>query len=237
MRVRASALKVARRCGRRVRFDDLYRAEQSEAETQTAATRLGTEVHLTAELWHAGLYVPVKGRPADAVFLSGLSYNPPPGTHVPEWHFEIDIDGVPYSGTIDLHAPGSVVDHKTSSNPRAYALTEAGMREDPQVVLYSYVVRERYGIDARARWIYYPTRGGKALVRETYWERQQLDDAFAEHVHEPARALHRLRVYQVDPMDVTPNYDACMDFNRPCAYAQACGSMQNAESKAHRCDF
>lgn len=217
--VRASALKTARRCWRRVRFDDLYRVE-----TQTDATRLGTAVHLVAELWHAGLYVPQKGVPEDDIFLTGLRFNPPPGTHAAEWHFATTIKGVPYSGTIDLSAAGSVMDHKTSSNPAAYALTEPDMREDPQVVLYSAIMRNLYGLDVRAKWIYYPTRGGKALARQVYWESEKLAEAFLEHVHAPAKRLYALRLNKTEPLALEPNYDACMDFNRPCAYIQQCNS-------------
>lgn len=225
--VRASAIKTALRCWRKVRFDDLYYTQEQEAAEPdlNTATGLGTAVHKVAELWHLGARGLDLSRLPDRIFETGLRFNPPPGTHAPELKFTAYLGGVPYSGTMDLQAPGSVVDHKTSTNPAAWGLTEESMQECPQVLLYCMVTLYQHGICVRAKWIYYPTKGGmhgKALKREVYWEDDGLEAAFIRHVHPTAEKLHRLRVLQTDPNSLPANRDACYDFNRQCDHWHRC---------------
>lgn len=128
-------------------------------------------------------------------------------------------DSILWTGKLDLviGSQVSLYDHKTLSS-LSYALKPSELAEDPQAVLYSHALMQRFGVDTLpARWVYVATRGAKKSF--------PVDFTFAaEHVLPRFRALEAVgttiaetRRNRLPLAAMQLNQNACRDYGG-CPY-------------------
>ena len=215
---RASTIKVFRRCPRRWRFG------VDTPEPGSPAQAIGTAVHLELEQWLRD-GKPFSNTKEGRIAKLGLPHLPPPRK---ELEVEISFehpDGI--RGTIDLFDPTEprLYDHKTSSNPTCYALTEKELLADVQANIYAKVSFDKlaaigHPVDTlKATWIYYPKNGGPAVVREVVFNRTDVEAHWAEAVDDKLRMEQALTV---EANVLSPNRSACNDYFKQCPFFAAC---------------
>lgn len=157
-----------RMCPRRWAFNRIERIREPESEKM----REGTEMHLRLEHWLKSAK-PVGEDPIGRIAFQAIKHLPQPDARIEvEQMFRIPLDvGAPkmvlLNGKIDaimdpriFNLPrAKLYDHKSCSGLQ-YAMTEQELRTDPQGLMYTFVARERWGIDlVDCQWTYCAATG------------------------------------------------------------------------------
>lgn len=195
-----SQVRTAEDCLRKWGFDKLDRVPR----IAHPSAALGTAVH--AQLEH---YLR-DAKPLDLttvpgqIAMAGIHLLPPP-PFVVEHRIDIELDGVPFVGFVDLLSPGVVHDHKTAGDLR-YALTSDELQGDTQGTLYAHATHA-----TELHWIYYRTRlPYKAIDVRAKVDRMKSDDRIARTI-DTARTLRSI-VLSPPPkgaIELPPNPAAC----------------------------
>lgn len=147
--IRPSSISVFRECPARWWYEHVAGVR----EAPTAASALGTRSHaVLSQLW--------EGRPThptqqpEALILGTAAYRAAKELMPQGAKSEARVRWYGMKGSADLAAPGEAIfDLKTTSNPKAYGLTEEQLHRDPQALVYAAAV------DARvAHWVYFSTK-------------------------------------------------------------------------------
>lgn len=222
--IRASTIKAYARCPRYGRLSEL----DTGVHTSPSA-ELGTRVHAVIEE-HLKDGTPIDPfREEGQIALAGARHWPARDTiEGLEVRWERGDMAAPHvlQGTIDMITRGVVWDHKTSSNPKRYGLTEASLATDVQAVMYAHAMAPTWQIpvtEIELRWIYYGTRKHESYVvtarpDPTVWTRTILPalDRIAE-LRERSPGVE-------GAMGLTPNFAACSDFGG-CPFRSNCGRV------------
>lgn len=160
--VSPSQVKSYRECGRKIAFR--YNEKLKDAGSPKAW--FGKAVHKEVEKYLVTGQVPDNdslNMPAlGARTLIGPGYLPTPSSRVVaegEFNMTCEIPGVMLSGQIDImqlleDGMPEVDDVKTTGH-KSYALTPATFDDDPQVLIYSKYIAQRFGGGwAKAKWLY-----------------------------------------------------------------------------------
>jgi hypothetical protein len=223
-----------------------------EREPKTDSLNLGIELHEIAENYLENGAQPDRLTLAGDMFIAALPYLPAPGSGGVEGQRDLKIAGQEYSMKIDYRGPLPnlagrwVLDHKTSKNPKAYGLwqkhtTGAGTRaekkgflNDTQALLVALQdLVETGDPTTNLLWLYYKVPTGASAKREACpsyitLEKNEVLDAFGEHVHVKAELAQKLRLEKTHPLSLAPNPKQCHAFNRECHYANICNlSLQD----------
>ncbi len=159
---------------------------------------------------------------------------PAPGTGEVEKHFILYRDEhIWYQGLMDWHvydAPSrrlKVIDHKTSSGPRKYGLTDETMPGNKQVVIYARAGLDMYP-DAEHIDMYWSYGKSDGVAKHSYVAEAHFDNVgevharFENDVHPWAVEIHRLKTMGADPLSLDPNPNSCWLYNQECSHAREC---------------
>lgn len=222
-----SQIKTFRECARKWGF----RYVDGIKTPSTAAAELGTRVHAVLEAYLAGKDIEADEREIKLA-MSAIEHLPDPSDVDPK-DLERPIDftvpvvgsrGVRFSGFVDLdHVTFSghtVYDHKTSSNPAKWGLTEAELPHDPQAVIYAAAAMAGGSHKVDLQWTYIRTRGKLESfpVRATL-TRDDIRERLPPIIETASEILEALHV--VEANDLPPSPEACGNFGG-CPHAGYC---------------
>lgn len=195
---------------------------------------LGLAVHGQMEGWYKDGVIPE--HPSAALLVESGNLPPRGQTSLRveypgNFKLGISVAGVPIHGKIDLldltDAPArvDVWDWKTRKDLK-YALSSDGLERDVQMMLYGKYAVERHG----AEWVSFHHANLRtdedkqpAYKIVTSTELSAVDvDCFVSSVVEPLVYEVKLDAGADDFHDVTPNYNACHKYNRPCPFIDKC---------------
>jgi len=186
-----------------------------------ASAELGKAVHAELET-----YTKSGTKPTSPIALAALPHIPQPGIAQAEQEFAHTLPSSAFRGFIDglfdtiddtAVAPftgdaTTVLDYKTSSDPRKWGKTPEQLRTDVQANLYASWAFSKGAHLVNGLWLYLPTKGKPIAhpVRLAF-DRAQVADV-VESIDCTAKEVQAL--YQIRPKshDVTPNRKACNAF-------------------------
>jgi hypothetical protein len=164
---------------------------------QGAAAALGTEVHGILEDYLTNGKAPDVGTKAGKIAAAGLEHLPGPGEcEFVETQLLFDWEGILFRGFVDVVWTGAdgvpvVSDHKTSSDPKKWGLSEAALPFDVQSLIYATWLLDL--VDAPMvdlRWTYFRTRGKAiAFPVDARITREDARQNFKERVEPNAREI------------------------------------------------
>lgn len=143
----------------------------------------------------------------------------PPWERV-EAQLKTTIDGVTWSGKIDLEYGNTIRDHKITSSPD-FALDEETIRTNVQSLLYAYDLLKRKPEfdEVNIGWTYgLPGKTARAWVVETVFKRDYVVTALQPH-NETAKKFVKLRT--VNPLALEPNWASCEKYGG-CEFQHIC---------------
>lgn len=204
----------------------------------------GQDLHDVAQAYLQDGAMPDRLTPTGQMFIAGLPYLPRPKSPdvVCEGRTELaTADGIRYVGAIDFRARdwSYIGDHKTSVDPKQYALAPDTFVIDPQAVVYAWFGFARSTQrQIHLRWVYYKkfkrktdSETGKVTYHgrtsahsvDVTMERQQTLDRFASVLHPIGRALTVLGRggMRVHPLALPPNFRNCTTYGG-CPYRALC---------------
>lgn len=148
-----------------------------------------------------------------------------------ELAFTLNYGDINYRGIIDViantDACAIVIDHKTSSNPREWGLSEDELLSDPQAIIYARAALERYNAsEVLCRWQYVSTRGKPYILpvqalMSAPWVDERLERLTAIEAHTIVQlrtGKEPVKAYRADPMT-----NACSAYGG-CPYYETCHS-------------
>ncbi len=195
-----SQVRTAEDCLRKWGFDKLDRVPR----IPHPSAALGSAVHASLEAYLRD------GSPLDLLTLpgriamAGVHLLPAPPFLI-EHRLDVELDGVPFVGFIDVLSPGVVHDHKTTGDLR-WCLTVDELQGDTQAAFYTHSTGSE-----EAHWIYYRTREPhKALDVRAKVDKMRQEDRIAQTVA-TARTLRSLALAPPPKgaIELPPNPDAC----------------------------
>jgi hypothetical protein len=197
---------------------------------------LGSEVHGLLEGWLTD-GAPVPDTRAGKIAKAGLEFLPAPGEcdHV-ETQLLFDWEGLLFRGFVDVAWTGEdgvpvVSDHKTSSDPKKWGLSEAALPLDVQALIYATWLLDMEEVPVvDLRWTYFRTRG-KALAFpvDARITREDARQNFKERVEPNARSImaaiedHQKTGALADSLQANPS--ACGMYGG-CHFAAFCERTQ-----------
>jgi hypothetical protein len=211
---------------------------------QKPSAALGEAVHKQLEDYILKGTPPDKNVEAGKIASKGLSFLPPAGECDVEMNIgehpagkALQIEGIQVTGRIDLlrwkGVPmPEVLDHKTTSNP-AYALTEAELHNDPQMLIYSgflYALLQHEKVwegrqMVRATHLVYGTRAPYAAKRTSVlMAYDHVQDAWNTHLRDTVLDMKETAVVPT-VIDAEPNYSACTKYGG-CFFRDKCQAMK-----------
>jgi hypothetical protein len=163
--------------------------------------------------------------------LEGIPYLPRPGTVQVEQRFRFELDGVTFTGAIDVADPAErrKLDHKFVSGPK-FALTPETLPHNPQALLY--VLAPPTWEVTKLRWVYYSKKSRKAWPVDAEVSILDVLSEVRKRIVPGAQqmiALHAM--FQNVPTDhltgwindLIPNRPGtCNAFGKPCPHAGYC---------------
>jgi hypothetical protein len=204
------------KCLRKWAFSKLVGLKSEETDAQA----FGKEGHFYQERWLDTGVPPDQLTKAGRLAYEGMPLLPQPGqafTEIDFWGRKKKDDeapnprticGVPFHGYIDVFSIDSdgiprVTDHKFVAKPD-YALDVERLRRDPQGILYPLIGCFLTGAPrCRSRWAYYPKNGSRPFPVDDCLNREQLAEAFVEHVLPIAKRLFALRLLTPTPTSIS----------------------------------
>jgi len=219
--VSASAIGTWKRCNRKEYFRKFGEKRHGIEVKKAASLELGTAVHEVLENWLRD------GTPLDLNTKEGKIANPClhllplPGEAEIEGYFEFVFDGVRFLGFIDATLGNTVIDHKTTGDPK-WCKTPEDLMVDPQAMLYAFYKIWQHGFDEiHLFWNYIRTRGKKeAIPVKTTVQKAHVGEQFQALLIDAKGIVNMIKTAKT-PDDVSCNADACGDFGG-CPYKQFC---------------
>jgi PD-(D/E)XK nuclease superfamily protein len=233
MRLSASQIQTFSECQRKW----AWRAIEGVEEPPNAAAERGRAVHAELEKYLRGGEIDFTTE-IGYIAAAGLEHLPKPSPELlveQEFHFE-GPSGHSYLGYKDLEVPGTIFDHKTTSDLK-WQKTADELRQDIQATLYAvdYFRNHPEEPDVELRWIYYQTRNTRksAVTRlrvnqAEVWHRFLEIEKIAERMHaaiqsdgEPVKAL-----------DLPPNINHCAAYGG-CPHQGRCNLSPFDKMRSH----
>ena len=212
---------------------------------QKPSAALGEAVHKQLEDYILKGTPPDKSIPAGQIASKGLGFLPPAAECDVELNIgehpagkNLKIEGIQVTGRIDLlrwkagTPMPEVLDHKTTSNP-AYALSEAELHNDPQMLIYSgflYALLRHAKVDegrqmVRATHLVYGTKAPYVSQRTSVlMARDHVRDAWGTHLRDTVLDMKDTAVVPT-VIEVEPNYSACGKYGG-CFFKDKCQAMK-----------
>jgi DNA-binding FrmR family transcriptional regulator len=243
----ATQIDNCRRCPRRWAWEKIEGIETPKAQS----LELGSRVHDILEAFYQGKGSPDlretwRFSPESPIFYPGeiassMISNAIPAGAMSKLHAEMMFTdktigakhGIIYVGKIDVHwladsALGrliEIVDHKTSSDPKAWGKKEEDLKNDVQNILYSRAGLEMYSDADAVRFTlnYGSTKLQKSKNYHCSYTivREQAIEVFEREIEPIAIAMAEWKRAGVHPLELEPNPDACGDF-RGCPHRERC---------------
>lgn len=209
--VHASDVRNAQRCRR---LAVLGRRTERQPFSRALAGRLGTATHSVIQRYVATGELPDDTASAHDRIALELVPHVPAGALGCEVPFTVDWHGYALRGSIDLVAPGVVVDWKTISD---WAHRLQSLAGNPQAAWYSYAYDVCAGEPPELRWVYVHT---KSLQTRPLIGRVARDavDAFGSVIE----WLTDQDVRDVDPLTIPGNRSECSRYGG-CTFRKLCG--------------
>jgi RecB family exonuclease len=211
---------------------------------QKPSAALGEAVHKQLEDYILNGTPPDKSSEAGKIASKGLGFLPPAEQCDVELNIgehpagkALAIEGIQVTGRIDLLrwknvGMPEVLDHKTTSNP-AYALTEAELHNDPQMLIYSgflYALLKHQKVwegrqMVRATHIVYGTKAPySAKQTSVLMAHDHVQDAWKTHLRETVLDMKEAAVVP-SIIEVEPNYSACSKYGG-CFFRDKCQAIK-----------
>ncbi len=218
--VSPTAVSTQRLC-RRKRW---YRQVAKIHRPPHPSAQLGSDVHRLLERYLIGAGEIDSATKAGAIAIKGLHLLPaPPQAYVELAPMFPRTDAYGYHGKIDLFYPYplTVIDHKTSSNPRRYGLTPESLPKDPQAIVYSWLAMRLIpnATIVNLQWNYFPTRKGKPYPVRVQMQRNYVECALKKIDVTAEEIIRDNRI--TDAEQVPGDISACGAYGG-CGYADIC---------------
>jgi len=197
------------------------------------AAELGSDTHGQLETYLLGGEIDFT-RESGYIAAAGLQHLPPPGTPgmlvEQEFHF-FGPSGHSYLGYKDLEVPGTIYDHKTTSDLR-WQKTEAELREDIQATLYAtdYFRHHPDEDSVELRWVYYQTKNAKKSAVTAV--RVSQDETWKRFLAIEETAKQMEAVSTAHPLDLPPNIDHCSAYGG-CPHQGRCNLSPFQKMRSH----
>jgi hypothetical protein len=130
----------------------------------------------------------------------------PPGILAREKKFDLEIDGVPFTGIVDGWGEDFLLDYKSTSR-KQYVKTYKVLAEDPQRLLYVQV----HEAAKETIWLYLPWADMKVIERRIEVDRVKDKERFKLRVLQPATEILAL-AEDTDPLSLPANTASCKLF-------------------------
>lgn len=229
-KVSASQINAWNICPRRY----AYKYLENLPDPAGKAAELGSKCHDVWEDYFKYTTQPDADTQEGRIVKAGLHLYPLPR----DVNFNVEEDliaehnAVPYRAKLDLlwrqMSTLFVNDHKTSSNPRKYGLTEQSALDDPQFVLYTAIGWAWNDLAEPmpklvGRWTYHSTKGAvNPFIVSREVGRAESIEHLERVVEPPAREiLHTIRT-RPKAKDVEPKLSGCDAFYKPCPFIGFC---------------
>lgn len=229
--VSATSIKLFKACPRR--WYERYVLDKKEPASK--AMMRGNEVHRQLEAYLLNGEMPddsTEGQIAQA----GLKYLPAPPYQVELSleHLPIKNTPAPFKGFIDVYIAGDtpeVLDHKTTSHFK-YALTQAELAVDPQMIIYGAHVLE----NCNAGWI--RLTHVCYLTKPPYQSQRTSTVVSRYHVNEQFNILlstvEEMVIARESPVQALhKNKDNCWSYGKRCPYFDDCQKTINNKGIKH----
>lgn len=230
LRLSASQVQTFVDCERKWAWRYVAGVEELEKPSQT----FGKAVHAQLESYLLGGEIDFTDE-TGYVAASGLQHLPAPGAdglRVEEgFHFE-GPSGHTYLGYKDWQVPGTVGDHKTTSDLLRWQKTEDDLREDVQATLYAVDYFRQYPDEetVELRWVYYQTRGTrKSAVTAIRVGQAETWERFLR-VEDVARRMAVAATKQ--PLELPPNTNHCSAYGG-CPHQGRCNLSPLERMRSH----
>lgn len=231
MHVSPSQIATWRNCQRKWAYS------RTRPRTANKYAEFGTEVHRQREQWLTSGTPPDTNTPEGRCAMAGLELLPMPGTCLVEEHIDFNYLDVDYKGFADAIDPatGTVHDHKTCGS-FDYCLTEDGLRDDPQRIIYSFwaanVLEQSH---VTATWHYLRRNPPECRPVSITQDLQSIEAAFI-NLHE-RYSLSIVEAADKPPEELPRNLSHCGAYGG-CPYAEECladvSPMQRAAAAMQR---
>ena len=229
MRLSASQIQTFADCQRKW----AWRYVEGVEDAPNKSAELGKAVHAELEKYLRGGDIDFTSE-IGYIAASGLEHLPKPGTPdlivEEEFHFE-GPSGHTYLGYKDLEEPGTITDHKTTSDLK-WAKTPEDLQTDIQATLYAvdYFRKHSEEKSVQLRWVYYQTRNTKKSTvtlltvdqRET-WNKFLAIEQIAGRMHEASK----LRA-----LDLPANINHCSAYGG-CPHQGRCNLSPFDKMRSH----
>jgi hypothetical protein len=226
--ISASQIKTVLICVRKY----YYKYILGYREPKTKALIIGSKVHLSLERYYKHNIIPNNedeiGRIAISMINSEL---PAPGKAEVEKEFNALINGIKFKAIIDLFYIDNnnniavIIDHKTSSDPKRWGLSEHDLEDDIQRILYSKIIIDKFEVNKVEFKLNYGSSKGKknaAYTVKITKTRDQIDRSFNAKIMPIALTILQLKAEQVDESSVPRNPDSCKLYYKDCPFEPLC---------------
>jgi hypothetical protein len=226
--ISASQIKTVLICVRKY----YYKYILGYREPKTKALIIGSKVHLSLERYYKHNIIPNNedeiGRIAISMINSEL---PAPGKAEVEKEFNALINGIKFKAIIDLFYIDNnnniavIIDHKTSSDPKRWGLSEHDLEDDIQRILYSKIIIDKFEVDRVEFKLNYGSSKGKknaAYTVKITKTRDQIDRSFNAKIVPIALTILQLKAEQVDEGSAPRNPDSCKLYYKDCPFEALC---------------
>ena len=220
-RVSASQIKTWNDCPRKWGFKYIDGLEDPPSK----AAILGSKVHAELERYLGGGDID-EASDAGKIAATALDLLPEPREDLSvEEEVVFELDGVTFRGFVDLIDPAgpTIFDHKTSSDPKRWGLTEETLVDDVQALMYATAGFLRWDLDSVGlQWTYLKTRGTAmaTAVRATLSKDETLEK-FRTRIHPTALAIVEAADCAESALELSAKPSGCSKFGG-CPFSGVC---------------
>ena len=220
-RVSASQIKTWKDCPRKWGFKYIDGLEDPPGK----AAELGSAVHRDLE-WYLQAGSIDTSTDSGRIAAAAKEVLPGPSHRLQvEREIVFELEGVTYRGFIDLIDPRgpTIYDHKTSSDPKKWGLTEETLPNDVQALIYATWGILEWNLDSVAlQWSYLKTRGrAEATAVRAKISKDDALQKIREKIRPTALAIVEASSCAESAMELDPNPGACSKFGG-CPFADVC---------------
>ena len=223
-RVSASQIKTWKDCPRKWGFKYIDGLEDPPGK----AAELGSAVHKDLE-WYLQAGSIDSRTESGRIAVAAKKVLPGPSYRLEvEREILFDLEGVTYRGFIDLIDPDgeegpTIYDHKTSSDPKRWGLTEETLPNDVQALIYATWGILEWNLDNVAlQWSYLKTRGqAEATAVRAKISKDDALQKIREKIRPSALAIVEASSCAESAMELDPNPAACSKFGG-CPFSDVC---------------
>ena len=223
-RVSASQIKTWKDCPRKWGFKYIDGLEDPPGK----AAELGSAVHKDLE-WYLQAGTIDTSTKSGKIAVAAKEILPGPSYRLEvEREILFELEGITYRGFIDLIDPDgeegpTIYDHKTSSDPKRWGLTEETLPEDVQALIYATWGILHWDLDSVAiQWSYLKTRGrAEATAVRAKISKDDALQKIREKIRPAALAIVEASSCAESAMELDPNPASCSNFGG-CPFADVC---------------